>query len=151
MARFLWFVLGVVLISGCATPEAKSPEESVLPKPGKGPSVSETATKTSITIDEVKKTLDLAEYPGAKIVENNKLSSEQLSPDEARFELLRTSTDAPAKVIAFYEEKLQDKVSNSEGGKQIMGRTQRGNFVKVLLNPDGKGTKFSLSVISYVK
>jgi hypothetical protein len=150
VARFLWFVLSVCLICGCGAPKSKAPE-SLLPKPGDGPMASETATKSPVPLDEIKLLLDLDEYPGAKLVENTRLSSSQFSPDEARFELARTSADAPAKVVAFYEEKLSVKVTQSKKGQEIWGRTKRGNFVRVHVNPDGKGSKFSLSVISYAK
>jgi len=150
VARFFWVVLCIVVIWGCAEPQNKAPE-SLLPKPGDGPSASESATKTPVPRDEVKLSLDLEEYPGSKIVENNKLTSSQFSPDEARFELVRTSDDAPAKVVAYYEEKLSVKANPSDKGQEIWGRTRRGNFVRVHVNPEGKGSKFSLSVISYAK
>ena len=151
MARFLWFVLCVFVVWGCGAPQPAQEQSVALPKPGDGPAVSETAVKNAVSVEDVKKSLDLDEYPGAKPVETSRLSSPSFSPDEARFELTRTSEDAPAKVVAFYEEKLSVKANKKGTGQEIWGQTKRGNFVQVRVDPDGKGSKFSLSVISYIK
>lgn len=152
MARFLWFVLCISLICGCAVPEKSATQPPAnLPKPSDGPPISETAAKSPIPLDQVKLVLDLEEYPGAYLAENHKLSSKEMSPDEVRLELVRTSGDKPDKVVAYFEEKLSVKALGSDKGKEIFGRTKRGNFVRVHVNADGKGSKFTLNVISYTK
>lgn len=115
------------------------------------PSVSEAAKREQATSDEVQASLDLPEYPGASVVENVKLVSETLSPDEVRLELVRKSADAPDKVVKFYESNLGEKASGEPGHQEIFGRTQRGNFVRVHVDSDGSGSKFTLNVISYAK
>jgi len=115
------------------------------------PSVSETAKREQATAEEVKASLDLPEYPGATVIENVKLVSETLSPDEVRLELVRKSADAPDKVVKFFESNLGEKAGGEPGHQEIFGRTQRGNFVRVHVDSDGSGSKFTLNVISYAK
>lgn len=152
MAKLTWLLLGGVLIVGCGAP--KPTGEASLPTiqdPANKPAISQTAEKKPVDAAAVKAVFDLDEYPGVEQVSNNQLVDGTLPPDEMRFELVRRSKDAPEKVIKFYEEKLGQKAFGSAGTKELFGRTQRGNDVKIKISPEGTGTKFSLVAISYKK
>lgn len=138
-------------MASCAAPKA---DESSLPpiaNPNAGPAMSQRAEKQPADPNEIKKLLDLEEYPGAEQVENHRLVDPSLSPDEARFELVRRSKDSPDKVVAFYEEKLGQKAIGGAAHREIFGRTQRGNDVKVHVDGEGSGSKYTLIVITYRK
>ncbi len=138
-------------IVGCGSPK---PEEPTLPpasNPSAQPSVSQTAERQPANAAELKDKIDLAEYPGAEQVESHRLVSANLAPDEARFELVRRTKDAPDKVVKFFEDQLGEKAFGSAGHKEIFGRTKRGNDVKALINDEDGGTKFTLIIISYAK
>ncbi len=119
--------------------------------PNAGPAISQRAEKKPADAAEIKELLDLEEYPGSEQVENNRLIDPSLAPDEARFELVRRSKDASDKVIAFFEDKLGEKAIGSAGHKEIFGRTQRGNNIKVHVDSEGEGSKYTLIVIAYRK
>lgn len=151
MAKTLWLLIGGILISSCGT--AKKDESSLPPiaDPNAGPAISQRAEKQPADPAEIKKLLDLEEYPGSEQLENNRLLDPALPPDEARFELVRRSKDAPDKVVAFFEEKLGEKAIGSAGHKEVFGRTQRGNSIKVHVDGEGDGSKYTLIVIAYKK
>lgn len=151
MAKYIWILVGGLLVASCGAPKK---EEATLPPmmdPSKQPAVSQSAEKKAADPAEVKKLLDVEEYPGVEVVESNRLVSDSLSPDEVRFELVRRSKDAPAKVVKYYEDKLSAKATGQPGHQEIFGRTQRGNFVRVHVDAEDTGSKFTLSVISYAK
>ncbi|HJP84098.1 MAG TPA: hypothetical protein VJ835_11415 [Fimbriimonadaceae bacterium] len=149
MAKILLLVASAIFVISCSSGPDQTPPERM--KPSEQPSFSETAERLAATDAEVKALLDLPEYPGAKVVDNKKLVSNTLAPDEIRFELTRQSADAPSKVIAFYESKLGAKSTSDGDHREVFGRTNRGNFVRVHVEPEGNGSKISLSVISYAK
>lgn len=119
--------------------------------PSAKPPASQTSEKLPVSLEEVQKTLDLEEYPGSEIVANHKLANAEFSPDERRFELARKSADSPEKIVKFFEEKLAAKAATEGTHKEILGLTKRGNYVKVHIDVDGSGSKYSLTVISYSK
>ena len=120
-------------------------------KPESEMSISQTAEKKPATQEELERAFDLAEYPGSKVVENNKLVSGSLPPDEVRFELVRQSDDPPAKVVKHYEQILEATATGSGGHQEVFGRTKRGNFVRAHFDAEGSGTKYTLSVIGFIK
>ena len=152
MAKSLFWIGLAVFVVGCGSPTvAPTAQKTPAVDPQAQPAISQTAEKAPASAAEVKKVLDLEEYPGAEVVENNKLVSSSLPPDEIRFELVRRSKDAPTKVIAFYEKALGAQASGEAGHKEVFGRTKRGNFVRAHFDAEGSGTKYSLSVISFAK
>jgi len=148
--RLLPLLLGTLLIlAGCGNNPANEAPTSL--DPHAGPSVEETAQKAPTDAAEIKAKLDLEEYPGAKVVEDSKLVSKSIAPDETRFLLVRTSADAPAKVTAYYQEKLKAAPMAKDGGQEIYGQSGRGNFVRVNVEPDGAGSKITLRPICFDK
>lgn len=143
-------LLGLLLVlAGCGNNPTNDAPTRLDPKAG--PSVEETSEKVAVDPAEIKAKLDLEEYPAAKVVEDMKIVSKSISPDESRYLLTRTSADAPAKVIAFYEEKLKAKAMEKDGGQEIYGQSGRGNFVRVNVEPDGAGSKITLRPICFDK
>jgi hypothetical protein len=150
VAKSLWISLLALVVIGCGPSTEQTRPQKLDPKEQQS-SISQTAEKKAVSAAEVSKLVDLEEYPGAEPVENWRLISDSLSPDEARFELVRRSADAPAKVVKFYETKLGEKASGEVGHQEIFGRTPRGNFIRVHVDGEGSGSKFTVNVISYAK
>jgi len=148
--RYIWALL-VLIAVGCGKPTVSNQGDQPVLDPNSQPPISETATKSQADSGEIKAAVDLDEYPGATIVDNLKLSSPSMAPDEVRFELGRKSTDAPAKVVSFYESKLSGKGAPKDGGTEVFGQTAKGNFIRVVVQADGSGSKFTLNIISYAK
>lgn len=148
--RVLPLLLGVLfIVAGCGNNPTNQEPTRIDPKGG--PSVEESSEKIAADASEVKAKLDLEEYPGVKVVEDMKLVSKSIAPDETRFILTRTSEDAPAKVVAFYEDKLKAKAMAKDGGQEIYGQSGRGNFVRVNIESEGTGSKITLRPICFDK
>jgi hypothetical protein len=150
VAKSLWISILALILLGCGPSTEQTQPQKLDPK-DQQTSLSQNAEKKAVSAEEIKSLVDLEEYPGAESVENWRLVSDSLSPDEARFELVRRSADAPAKVVKFYETKLGEKASGQVGHQEIFGRTPRGNFVRVHVDGEGSGSKYTVNVISYAK
>jgi hypothetical protein len=151
VARYLLILLGGVLMASCSSPKQEDPNATLRPPTETGVTASEMAQRSQAPQDQVKTLLDMDEYPGSTVVENSRLTSASFSPDEARFELVRKTEDAPDKVVKFYEEKLEAKANGSAEKREIFGRTPKGNSVRALIEADGAGSKITLVVISFMK
>jgi hypothetical protein len=150
VARLLLLLVGGILAVSCSSPAPQQSETLPIPPKQDGPTASEMATR-SPALPEDLKMLELEEYPGATVVENVRLSSKDFAPDEARLELVRKSPDAPEKVVKFYEEKLAQKATTSGTGQQVVGPTKSGNYVRIQIDADGTGSKYTLNIIKFVK
>lgn len=149
MTKFLVLVASLGLIAaGCGSNPSNEAPPAL--NPNAGPSVSDSGQHTTADKNEIQAMVDLAEYPGAEIVENTKVVSDSIAPDESRFILVRKTKDAPDKVRAYYVKELDDK-SGGKPGTPVLGRTPKGNFVQALVEPDGGGSKITLKIISYAK
>lgn len=149
MAKFAVIVAVGLALAGCGDPQTTGEVPRLDPKDQA--SAAQAPERKPITAEEVTKVLDLPEYPGAESVENVRLVSPSYSPDEVRLELVRRSKDAPAKVVKYYEDQLGSPAVGDPGHKEVFGRTPRGNFVRVHVDVEDTGSKFTLGVISYTK
>ncbi len=115
------------------------------------PSIAQTAEKVPADRNELRALVDVPDYPNATVVEDQKLVSKSIPPDENRYLLTRKSADAPDKVAAFYEKSLNGMRSGEAGHLEVFGRTGKGNDAHITIEADGSGSKISLSVITYSK
>ena len=107
--------------------------------------------RKTISASDVTRILDLEEYPGAIAVENTRLVNPVFPPDEVRLELVRRSSDAPEKVLKFYEAKLGSNARGDAGHEEIFAPTKHGNMVRVHVDKEGTGSKFTIGAIVYIK
>ncbi|MGV3618951.1 MAG: hypothetical protein ACO1SV_26795 [Fimbriimonas sp.] len=125
----------VLALVGC------SREPAPAPKPVTGVPQGELATP-----QELAQKADVPLYPDAKTPE--KRSNIRRDGAEIRYELIQITKDTPAKVLAFYKEKLP---KGQQVGEQWMGMTPKGHFASVSATPEGGATMISVVVRSTEK
>ena len=150
MAKLSVLLLLVALVAGCGSPQTTGEVPRLDPKDQR-PNAAQSAERKAIPAEEVANVLDLEEYPGAEVVENVRLVSPNFAPDEVRLELVRQSKDDYQKVVKFYEGKLGSPAGGDPGHQEVFGRTPRGSYVRVHVDSEGSGSKFTIGVISYLK
>jgi hypothetical protein len=150
VAKYAVCLLIGLLIAGCGSPKATGEVQRLDPK-DQQPNAAQSAERKAISAEEVANVLDLEEYPGAVVVENVRLVSPNFAPDEVRLELVRRSKDDSQKVVKFYEGKLGSPAGGEPSHQEVFGRTPRGSYVRVHVDSENSGSKFTIGVISYLK
>ena len=116
---------------------------------GTDPTAPQEITYSAFKGDVAKET-DLPLYPGSKLdaaeaADANKM----MSPDEKRFKVVLSTSDAPDKVAKFYEGKLEAQSGKKGDTFSLAGRTSTGNDVLMAIGAKDGKTQIQASVIVY--
>jgi hypothetical protein len=144
--RALLSLLPILAIVGCGSNAQEEPKR--LDPSG---TMATPQKKYEPTTEDTSKAVDVAPYPGATLVAQEKDMNPGISPDEARYRITLASPDAVDKVKAYYEKVLKSEGRVSKEKSTIMGRSERGNAYIVDLTRDGDKTKIVETVIVYKK
>lgn len=137
------WISGVILLVlfGCSpTQQATQPTESSSNRPA----VTSQTPATQTLLDR----LGVPTYPGS--VQAGSAESPE-SAGSTHYNVLLTTSDSVAKVLAFYKDQLKFASSTKDGVSQLVGRTKQGADVLIFIQPEEDGTHITVKGILYSK